>query len=136
LKSPATSGRGFPLAGNGEPGAFAKPPRPSPCRTATSSLLPLKFAIARSTLPSPSKSPAAIESGSPGIAGDEFGPPGTAKGEPCAGAKPPAPSPSSTLTLSLPWFAIARSVFPSRLRSTATAEAGSSPVGNGDPAAS
>src|SRR2546426_659228 len=73
------------------------------------------FVTAKSSLPSPLKSPTASD---PGPSTPEFN----------AGLKVPSPLPSSMLTLLLPAFATARSSLPSPLKFPATTEAGDDPA--------
>ena len=90
--------------------AFVKVPSPLPRRTLT--LLPLPFATARSSWPSPLKSPTATDCG-------PLPAPTSA-----ALVKVPSPLPSRTLTLLLPLFATARSSLPSASKSPTATEGG------------
>ena len=102
-----------------------KLPVPVPSRIETVSLS--RFATARSSLPSPLKSPTATEPGPPPVPKSVFAP------------KLPVPVPSRIETVSLPAFATARSSLPSPLKSptatelglTARAEVGLRPKRNG-----
>lgn len=98
-------GPGDPATVITAPDAAVNEPLPSPSMTVTvqlpRSLMPV---TAKSSLPSPLKSPAAIACGNP--TGDEA---------PGAAAKPPLPSPSITVTLLR--LTIAKSSLPSPLKS-------------------
>ncbi len=123
LKSALATPEGIKPTAIGDPAAGANPPLPSPNRMLT--LLLPAFVTARSTMPSPLKSPVAIPPG----------PVPTANGDPGAGANPPLPSPSRILTLSLIEFATARSAMPSPLKSALVTTPGPIPAGTGDPEA-
>src|SRR5581483_285532 len=125
LKSLTAIALGLPAA-NGLPASGVNPPAPSPSRTVTLPAAPLlKFAIARSMLPSPLKSPEVIDSGSVP----------TPNGLPIAGVKPPLPLPSRTVTLFADLSAMAKSGLPSLLKSATAIATGDDPVENGLPAA-
>src|SRR5438552_5494824 len=61
LKSPTTTEEGDLPTANGLPGAVVKTPEPFPSNTVT--LLLPRFAVARSGMPSPLKSPTATKAG-------------------------------------------------------------------------
>ena len=94
------------------PVAAVKPPEPLPSKTVM--LLSLWFATARSGMPSPLKSPAASAYACR---------PRRERATSSVG-KRAQPFPSSTVTLLLPLFAVARSSMPSPLKSPTTTEDG------------
>jgi len=108
-------------ATKGLPDIWAKPPAPFPRSTVTP---PVKFAMARSSMPSRLKSPIAIERGAVPAA----------KGLPGDAVNAPAPFPSRTVTC-LPAVAIARSGFPSPSKSPAARACTDVPKAIGPPAA-
>src|SRR4051794_23860495 len=82
------NGTCVPSVANGDAGAAAKPPAPSPSSTANdwTGAEPLLFALARSRCPSPSKS---------AVTRYVLSAP-SANGDPGAALRPPAPSPTNT----------------------------------------
>ena len=123
-KSPTAIPKGDVPTANGLPVTCENPPEPSPSRTVT--FWDVRFTTARSSLPSPLKSPVAIPKGRVPTA---YGLPGDA-------VNPPAPSPSSTVTVASPELEIARSSLPSPLKSPITMPRGVVPITNGLPVTS
>ena len=125
LKSaPAIDSGSNPGNAIGLPAAAVKPPAPFPSNNERLRLS--RFSETRSGLPSPLKSPTTSHSG---VVPTGNGLPGT-----CVNA--PAPFPSSTVTLLLPWvFATARSGLPSPLKSPAVMNTGPNPTKKGLPEA-
>ena len=105
LKSPTAIPDGLLPTAKGLPLAAAKLPEPVPSNTVT--VEAPKLAIARSSLPSPLKSPVSMARG----------PFPTARGLPAAALNFPAPMPSSTVTVLSPLLATARSNLPSPSKS-------------------
>src|SRR5438105_2561742 len=99
---------------NGEPVAPVKVASPLFSRTLT--VASVWFTTARSGLLSPFKSPAAIATGPLPTPGEI--------GEPVASVNAPSPLPRRMVTLSVAWFTMARSWFPSELKSFMTMATG------------
>lgn len=101
LKSPTASQTGrapAPRYVSVLAGTAVNPPEPFPKKIVM--LLLTTFAVARSGMPSPLKSPTMIEAGPD---------PGALNGLPEAAVNPPDPFPSNTVMLLLVSFAVARS---------------------------
>src|SRR5205085_2109509 len=124
LKSPTATEMGKLPTATGELEGCENPPLPFPSRIVT--VLALKFAVARSGVPSRLKSPTATDLGLLPVP----------TGEPQACEKPPAPSPSKIVTLLELMLETARSRLPSLLKSPTAVEEGLIPTATGEPGAS
>src|SRR5262245_8644098 len=123
LKSPTATEKGLVPTSTGEP-AGVKPPIPSPSKIVTLpvSMLRVRFATARSGLPSTLKRAIGTDRG---LAAEQTGE--------SAVVKQPIQTPNKIVTVLEKKFAVARSGLPSRLKSPTTTELGPDPTSTGEP---